>query len=230
MTNRVSGGQSRWTLICLPGAGLRTRKVCVSLIPFAEALQTLAYAPSAPFYDPEHGHLWITSSIIHGYCFKPLDPIQSLTLDSISFAFFDSNPPQISLRNLIPTVRNLHILYPITSPDSLLRFLSAFTALQDITVHAPRWIKTSDHDHDVEDLMLFCRTLRISGFDNRSSPFLSLLGSTLRGCEKVAIIKCKFGNVHPLQTLISHAGKTIRRLQIVVPLHGEHYLYTSVRS
>lgn len=69
--------------------------------------------------------------------------------------------------------------------------------------------------------MLSCRTLRISEFDDRSNSFLSLLGFRSSGYEKVAVINCNFHDTAPLQMLVSNAGKTIRRLQITVPPHGE---------
>lgn len=72
--------------------------------------------------------------------------------------------------------------------------------------------------------------LRISEFDDLSNSFLSLLGSKSRGYEKVALIKCNFHDPLPLQMFISHAGKTIRRLQIEVSHHGEFDLHLLARS
>jgi len=219
----------RISMICYPGAGLQTRNVPMFRISFFDVFTNSHWkntdAPSTSCYDPERRHLRITPSTLQGYCFKPFDPILSLTIDSVSFAFFDSHPPQHSLRNLIPNIQKLHILYPTARPGSLFRFLLAFTALQEVTIHAPRWIGASDDNDDVDCATLSCTTLRISEFDDLSNSFLSLLGSKSSGYEKVAVIKCNFRNTVPLQTLISRAGKTIRRLQIAVSLHGEFNLY-----
>jgi len=198
-------------------------------ISFFDILTNSTYT-DAPLtsYDPERRHLWVTPSILQGYCFKTFDPIQSLTIDSVSFTFFDSNPPQHSLRNLIHTVKSLHILYPTARPGSIIRFLSAFTTLQEVTIHAPHWIGASDQSNDIECTTLSCKTLRISEFDDQSNSFLSLLGSKSNGYEKVAVIGCNFRDTVPLQALISCAGKTIRRLQIAVSPHGEFHLHVSM--
>lgn len=175
---------------------------------------------STPHYDSDSGHLRIGPSTLQGYCFKTFDPIRSLTLNSFSFTF-DSDPPQRSFRNLIPTVNNLYLSYPTAHPASLFRFLSAFTNLKEVTIHAPRWIEACDHGDDNEDLVLSCSVLRLSELDDGSNPFISLLGSKSGGYEKLAVIKCNFRDTEPLQTLISHTGKTIRRLQLVASPHGE---------
>lgn len=184
-------------------------------------LETPSESPTTLQYDPGSRHLWVTPSTLQGYCFKPFEPIESLTLDSISFAFFDANPPQESLRNLISSVRNLHILSPDARPGAILRFLSTFPSLQDVTIHAPRWTSDSGLDEvdEIGNVRISCSTLRISELDDQSNPFLSLLGSVSGAYEKVAVVKCNLLDVGPLQTLISQAGKTIRRLQIVIPSH-----------
>ena len=72
--------------------------------------------------------------------------------------------------------------------------------------------------------------LCISGFDNQSIPFLSLLKSQATDFEGLMIKKCIFEDICPLQRFVSTNGEGVRRLQIVVGKHGKQPLRSPVRS
>lgn len=167
------------------------------------------------------GELSVTSTTLHRRDhLEPFSRITSLTLSDISFTLLDFPTLRHSFCNLIPTLRGLRILHPIACPRTLSRFISAFKNLQDTTIHSPSWDKPGDIPVGSFDQ---CRgDLRISEFDDRSFPFLSLLESKAAGFEGLTIEKCIFEDVRPLQRFVSANGRGVRRLRIVVAEHGEH--------
>jgi hypothetical protein len=161
--------------------------------------------------------------VYHHTRFKSFDQITSLTLDHFSVISFDPPTLERTFCDLTVTVTSLCLLHPRACSRSLLCFLSAFRNLQDTVIHAPRW-KDTDHDSSLAAPSQFRGNLRLSELNDKSSSFLSLLGSQSTAYERIALIKCSFHSFRPLQQFISATGRSVRSLQIVVPDHGEYIL------
>jgi hypothetical protein len=146
--------------------------------------------------------------------------ITSLTLSDISFTLLNFPTLRHSFSNLIPALRGLRLLHPIACPRMLSRFISAFSNLQDTTIHSPSWDKPGDTP--AGSFGQRGGELCISEFDDQSIPFLSLLESQTTSYEALTIKKCIFEDIRPLQRFVSANGRDVRRLQIVVAEHGEH--------
>jgi len=169
----------------------------------------------------QHGELWVTSSLPqHLDHFKSLNGITSLTLDHIPITLFDFPALQHTFRDIIPTVRTLRLLCPNACPRSLLQFITTFKNLKAATIHAPSWVKSDQcapHTHAGQ----LQGTLCLSGLDDDSNPFLSLLKLHATGIGTIIISKCRFHDPSLLQRLLSSARRSIRNIQIFLDTNGE---------
>lgn len=224
--SRASGEQSwRSSIGCGARTGFRVRMVrtIIWLFDVLTHITPDTLGGTNASYDDSHpGELCVDSTTPRH--FKPLSGITSLTLDNISFTLLDFPTLQRSFCNLVPTLRSLRLLYPTACPHTLFRFISMFSELQDTAIHSPSWEKPSDAP--IGSFSQRHSELCISGFDDGSVPFLSLLESQATGYKRLTIRECSFDDVRPLQSFVSANGRSIRKIQIVVAEHGEHYLPT----
>ena len=177
-----------------------------------------------PRRDIRDRGLWIDppTTLFHHVRSRLFDQITSLTLNQFSVS--PSDPPALerTFCDLTTTVTSLHLLQPMaSSPQSLLCLLSVFKNLEDTEIRAPSW-KDIHHDVSVADPTQLRGKLVLSELGDESNHFLLLLGSQPTCYETIALVGCSFRSVRPLQQFISTAGKSVRRLQIVAPDHGEH--------
>lgn len=159
---------------------------------------------------------WITPLNLIQYFehFRSFDRVESLTLSYFSCRVFDRSTLKFLFRNLIPSVHKLRLHRPIACPTSLLRFISIFPNLQDTLIHAPHWEPMTQRDHHATAPYHLHGELYLSGLEEESGPFLSLLGSQRSGYERITLDKCGFYGFLPLQQLISSAGMSLRKLYL----------------
>lgn len=147
--------------------------------------------------------------------FGSFDRVESLTLSYFSCAIFGRNTPRFLFHNLILSVRKLCLHHPTACPDSLLRFISTFTNLQETMIRAPFWTTTKCPGARPTISHTLKGELRLSELDRGSGPFLFLLGSQATRYEKIVLKNCRFRDFRPLQQLISGVAATLRRLDVV---------------
>ena len=159
---------------------------------------------------------WITPLNLIQYFehFRSFDRVESLTLSYFSCRVFGHITLQFLFRNLAPSVRKLHLHHPIACPTSLLQLISIFPNLQDTMIHAPYWEQTAKQDHRPTVPYNLRGELRLSDLEERSGPFLSLLGSQRTEYEQITLERCGLRDFLPLQRLISSAGMSLRKLYL----------------
>jgi len=154
----------------------------------------------------------LTRYFIH---FQSFDRVESLTLSYFSCRAFDQNSLRVFFHNLALSVRKLCLHHPTASPDSLFRFISIFTNLQETMIRAPRWVVTKHLGAHTTSSHTLKGELRLFELDKGSGPFLSLLGSQATRYEEVTLKNCKFREFYPLQQFVSGVATTLRRLAVV---------------
>lgn len=176
-----------------------------------------------PHHDDKNGEPLILSSttLLRNLHSKLFDRVTSLTLNDFSVVTLDSPAIKRTFSGLTSSVANLRLLQPVARPHSLLFLLSAFENLHETTVHAPRWEFNETFYEPIVDGNQFHGDLFLSKLEDKSVPFLSLLGSQ-SNYESITLFECNFNGFRPVQEFISASGKTIRRLYITVPHSGEH--------
>ena len=147
--------------------------------------------------------------------FRSFDRVESLTLSCFSCETFDQNSLRFLFHNLILSVRKLCLHHPAACPESLLRFISVFTNLQETMIRDPHWTNSEYAGSFIVDSRALKGELRLSELDKESGPFLSLLGSQETRYKKVTLKNCSFQDFRPLQQFVSGAGMALRQLRVV---------------
>lgn len=177
--------------------------------------------------------LWLAPTRLHLSLLQssPFDNVQDMTLSCLFLPAFTFETFHWCFDGSLQRLRDLKLDRPISCPQALVSFIASFPNLQNTVISAPSWMRESSvvgrsrglrqlgqrlpHDRRLRG------ALYLKGLERDSGRFFSHLATGVAGFEKVAFLRCTFGDPRPFQRFISSIGAYLRILHVMLGVDRE---------
>lgn len=139
--------------------------------------------------------------------------VTSLSLHSLPVYRFDEEDVNAIFGHFFPTVKKLSLDDPKSSPHGLIRFLSHFSAMENLSVSDPAWVEQGAVISIVGYTPPFTGKLYLSGFQQNSTPFIRLLSKSPINFRHIIIMNCDWDPL-PFSRLLRCMSHSLRFLAV----------------